>query len=155
MEKEAITLLGVGDILVDRGQPETIFQHVADVLRAADVTFANCEQTYSDKGYLIRGHGTNSESRNLPALLYAGFDVISLANNHTLDWSTEALLDTMDHFKEASLPYVGVGVNITEARKPVILERKGTKVGFLAYSSVHPDGYEAKDDAAGLVPVRV
>ena len=155
MTKEKITLLGVGDILIDREQPETIFQHVVEVLRSGDITFANCEQTYSDKGYLIRGHGTNSESRNLPALLYAGFDILSLANNHTLDWGAEALLDTMARFQEAGLPYVGVGKNLAEARQPVILERKGIKVGFLAYSCVHPDGYEADDDKEGLAPVRV
>jgi poly-gamma-glutamate synthesis protein (capsule biosynthesis protein) len=48
-----------------------------------------------------------------------------------------------------------VGKNIAEARRPVILERKNTKVGFLAYSCVHAKGYEAEADKPGLVPVRV
>jgi hypothetical protein len=155
MKKEAITLLGLGDIIIDREKPETIFQHVVDVLRSADITYASCDQAYSDKGYLVREHGTNSESRNIPALLYAGLDVVSLANNHSLDWGEEALLDTMSRLKEAGLPYLGVGRNISEARQPVILERQGTKVGFLAYSSVHPKGYEAEADKPGLAPVRV
>jgi hypothetical protein len=43
LEKEAITFLGVGDVLIDREQPETIFKHVADVLRSGDITFTNCE----------------------------------------------------------------------------------------------------------------
>ena len=155
MKKETITLLGTGDLLIDRAEPETIFQHVADTLRAADVTFGNAEQTYAEGGYLIRGHGSNSESRNLPAVVSAGFDVISLANNHTLDWGKEVLLETLANMKKVSLPYVGVGENIAEARRPVILERKGTKVGFLAYSSVHPRGYEAESDKPGLAPIRV
>jgi poly-gamma-glutamate capsule biosynthesis protein CapA/YwtB (metallophosphatase superfamily) len=155
MKKEPITLIGVGDIIIDRKKPDTIFQHVAEVLRAADITFANCDQVYSDKADLVHGHGTPSESRNIPALLYAGLDVISLANNHAFDWGKEALLDTFVRLKEAGLPYVGAGKNIAEARQPVILERKGTKVGFLAYSSVHPKGYEAGDDKPGLAPVRV
>jgi hypothetical protein len=41
MKKEAITLLGVGDVLIDRKDPDTIFQHVAEVLRSGDITFAN------------------------------------------------------------------------------------------------------------------
>ncbi|MBN2061013.1 MAG: CapA family protein [Deltaproteobacteria bacterium] len=155
MDKESITLLGTGDLLVDRERPETIFQHVKNVLCSADITFGNSEQTYAEGGYLIRGHGTNSESRNLSAVRSAGFDVISLANNHTLDWGREVLLETMAFMEKTGLPYVGVGKNIKEARRPVILERKGTKVGFLAYSSVHPKGFEATENSPGLTPVRV
>jgi hypothetical protein len=52
MKKEAITLLGTGDLLVDRAKPETIFQHVAGTLRAGDITFGNAEHTYAEGGYL-------------------------------------------------------------------------------------------------------
>lgn len=155
MKKEKITLLGVGDIVIDREKPETIFQHTAPTLREADIAYGNCDQTYSDLGYLIRGHGTNSESKNFPALLYAGFDVISLANNHTLDWGEENLLDTLDRFQKAGLPYIGAGKNIMEARKPVILERKGTRVGFLAYSCVIPKDFEATENKPGLSGIHV
>ena len=154
-KKEAITLLGTGDLLIDREKPETIFRHVTKVLRAADITFGNSEQTYAEGGYLIRGHGTNSESRNLPAVVSAGYKVISLANNHTLDWGVEVLLETMKKMKNAGLPYVGAGNNIEAARQPVILEKKGNKVGFLAFSSVHPKGYEAEQDKPGLNPIRI
>jgi len=155
MKKEAITLMGVGDIVIDREKPETIFQHVAQTLRSADITYGNCDQTYSDLGSAVRGHGTNSESRNFPALVEAGFDVISLANNHSLDYGEENLLDTMERFQKADLPYVGVGRNDTEAHQPVILERKGTKVGFLAYSCVYPKGWEAGPSKPGLAGIRV
>ena len=68
----------------------------------------------------------------------------------------EALLDTMSRLKEAGLPYVRVGKNLAEAHQPVILEQKGTKVGFLAYCCVVPEGlgYEAEDDKPGYAPVR-
>lgn len=155
MKKEAITVLGTGDLLIDREEPATIFQHVSDVLKSADIAFTNSEQTFAEGGYLIRGHGTNSESRNLPAVISAGFDVISLANNHTLDWGIEALLATLDKLKKAGLPYVGAGKDIKEARRPVILERKGNRVGFLAFSSVHPKGYEAGQEKPGLNPIRI
>jgi poly-gamma-glutamate capsule biosynthesis protein CapA/YwtB (metallophosphatase superfamily) len=155
MKKERITVLGTGDLLIDREKPETIFLHVAETLRSADITFGNTEQTYAEGGYLIRGHGSNSESRNLPAVVSAGFDVLSLANNHTLDWGVETLLETLKKLKEAGLPYVGAGKNIDEARRPVILEKKGNKIGFLAFSSVHPKGYEAEENKPGLNPVRI
>lgn len=155
MKKEAVTVLCVGDIIIDRERPETIFEHVAEVLPSADITFATCDQAYSDKGFPIRGHGTNSEPRNIPALVYAGFDIVSLANNHTLDYGNEAALDTLVRLREAGIECIGIGKNLAEARQPVILERKGTRVGFLAYSCVHPKGFEAEDNKPGLAPVRV
>ena len=153
MKKGLVPLIAVGDILIDREQPETIFQHVVNVLRSGDITFANCEQMYSDKSDPNR-RGPYSDPRNIQALLHAGFDVLSLANNHTLDLGPESLLDTMARFKEVGLAYVGVGKNLAEAREPVIVERKGTKVGFLAYGCVGPDGYEATKDKPGYAPVR-
>jgi hypothetical protein len=155
VKKDSITLLGLGDIIIDREKPESIFQHAAEVLRTADIAFANCDQVYSDKGYLIHGFGSNSDPKNISALLYAGLDVVSLANNHAYDWGKEALIDTMDRFKEIGLPFVGVGRNIAEARQSIILDRKGNKVGFLAYSSVHPKDSEANDNKPGLAPIRV
>lgn len=154
MGKEAVTFLATGDILIDREKPETMFQHVGDVLRSADITFANCEQTYSDKGNPNVIHASYSDPRNIPALFYAGLDIISLANNHTLDWGPEGLLDTLARLKKAGMPCIGAGKNLTEARQPAILERKGTRVGFLAYGCVGPDGYEAEDDKPGYAPVR-
>jgi poly-gamma-glutamate capsule biosynthesis protein CapA/YwtB (metallophosphatase superfamily) len=155
MTKLPITFLGIGDILIDREKPETIFQHTAEILSAADITFANAEQGYATGGIPSPIHASYSDPRNIPALLSAGIDVLSLANNHTLDWGPEALLDTIANLKAAGVTTVGAGKNIAEARRPVIVERKGTKVGFLAYSCTGPDGYEAEEDKPGYAPVRV
>jgi hypothetical protein len=155
MKKGAISLLALGDILIDRENPESIFQYVADVTRAADITFANAEQGFCKNGEPSPIHASYSDPRNIPALLYAGIDVLSLANNHTLDWGTDGLLDSLDRLKTAGLPVVGAGKDLSRARQPVILERKGTKVGFLAYSCTGPDGYEAEEDKPGYAPVRI
>lgn len=156
MNKPAITFLGVGDVVIDLKQPETAFRHVADVLRSADITYANCEQSLSDLGSPNPKQAIPPGPKNIDAYLYAGIDIISLANNHTQDWGKEALLDTMARLKTAGLPYIGVGKNLKEARQPVILERNRTKVGFLAYCSVGPEGlsYEAQDNFPGYAPAR-
>ncbi|MBI2987834.1 MAG: CapA family protein [Deltaproteobacteria bacterium] len=65
---------------------------------------------------------------------------MSFANNHTLDRGEEAFFETIDTLTKNNIAVVGVGRNIGEARKPSILERKGTKVAFLAYCSVLPEG---------------
>ena len=155
MGKEAITLVGVGDVIIDRERPGTIFRYVADVLRSADIAYTNCEQPLSDKGTPNPKQAVYSSSKNLEGYLAAGFDVVSLANNHAMDWGTDALVDTMARLKSAGLPYIGAGKNIHEAHQPAILERKGTKVGFLAYSCVHLDGYEATEDRPGVAPLGV
>jgi hypothetical protein len=154
MSERTITFLGLGDILIDREKPESIFQHVAEFTRSADITFANAEQMYSDIGEASPVHTVPSDPRNIPALLYAGIDVLSLANNHAMDWGPDSLMDTITRLKNAGLPTVGVGKNISEARKPVILERKGTKVGFLAYGCIGPSGSEAEANKPGIAPVR-
>lgn len=55
-KKETVTLLGLGDIIIDREKPETIFRYAVDTLRSADMTTANRDKTYSDKGFLLHGH---------------------------------------------------------------------------------------------------
>ena len=152
---DTITFVGIGDIIIDREKPETIFRHVEGMLRSADITYANCDQAYADNGTPNPKQASHSTSKNIPALLHTGIDAVSLANNHSLDWGVEGILETMENLKKAGLPFVGTGRNLTEARKPVILEREGTKVGLLAYSSVHLDGYEATENRPGLVPIRV
>ncbi len=84
----------------------------------------------------------------------AGFDIMSFASNHTLDFSDEALFDTLDALRKNNIIAIGAGRNIKEARKPAIIERKGTRVGFLAYCSVVPPGFDAKENRAGVAPVR-
>ncbi len=154
MDTERVTLVAVGDILIDREKPESIFTQVAPLLRSGDITFGNCEQMYSDRAMYWKATATYSDPRNIPALVDAGFDVLSLANNHTLDVGPEALLDTIVRLKAAGLHPVGAGKDLGQARQPVVLDRKGTKVGFLAYGCTGPDAYEAGEDKPGYAPVR-
>jgi poly-gamma-glutamate synthesis protein (capsule biosynthesis protein) len=71
-----------------------------------------------------------------------------------MDWGREAFFDTIDALKEQELQVIGVGRNIEEARRPAILERKGTQVAFLAYNSILPLGYWAEVDRPGCTPLR-
>lgn len=69
-----------------------------------------------------------------------GIDLVSLANNHALDFGTDALLDTCETLDKAGIYRVGAGKNLDEAKKPVIVELKGKKIGFLGASRVIPEG---------------
>ena len=149
-----ISFLGVGDVLIDRPDPRTMFTHVAEVLQAADITFANCEQMYSDRrDHPVSRHPSPSDPGTIDALEFAGFDVLSLANNHTMDWGGNALVDTVSRLRGRGFETVGAGADLGEARKPVIVEAKGVKVGFLAYGSTGPEDYAAGAGSPGYAPV--
>lgn len=153
-----VTLLGVGDIgpyyepVPDYRAP---FQSTLD---AADIRFAHCEKVFSTRGYL-QVHGDGHYSRQDPsrAKIFSecGFDVVSLAGNKAMDWGSEALLDTIDLFRDMGIQTVGGGRNIEEARRPAIVEKNGVKVAFLAYSCVLRDGYAATEHQPGTAPMRI
>jgi len=157
MESKTLTLAAVGDLMVDREKPESIFDYSVKVLREADIAFAQLETPYSDKGSAgssgPRG-AVPHDVRNYPALPYVGLDVISLASNHTFDWGQDALLDCAKRLRKDGIAPVGAGKDIDEAREPAILERKGTRVAFLGYCSVAPSGYYAAPGKVGIAPMR-
>lgn len=155
-EKEFITLLAVGDVLVNRKEPDTLLAYVAPLIRSSDIAFCQLETNYSERGtplpqarVPLRAHPTNA-----PAIQRAGFRIVSFASNHHLDWGADALLDTIDVMRQTGVSIIGVGRNIEEARKPKIIECKGTRIAFLAYSSILPIGYWADTNKPGCAPLR-
>lgn len=155
MAKEAITFVGAGDVIIDREKPETIFRHVSDVFKSADIAYVNMEQVLSERGTPHPRQAVYSSSKMVDAYTKNGIDVVSLATNHIMDWGAEGLLGTLETLKSAGIPHCGAGKNIAEARKPVILERKGTKVGFLNFCTVAFEEYAATDDTPGLASLKV
>ena len=152
---EPITLLAVGDISPNRDDPPSIFRFCGDVFRKADIAFGQMEAPLSDRGTPLFNIATGPArlyAKNISAVTEegAGFDVMSFAANHALDHGYEAFFDTIEALTKHGILVVGAGKDITEASRPAILERKGTKVGFLAYCSVLPMGYDAKDNRPGV-----
>ncbi len=160
MSTDKVSLYAVGDIHPDRPNTESLFELALPTLKQADILFGQLESNLSEKGELqaqlcdIHPFRITSPER-VSALSYAGFDIMSFASNHTLDRGEQALFETIDTLTRNNIAVVGVGKNIDEARKPVILERKGTKVAFLAYCSVLPKGYDARPHKSGCAPMKV
>ena len=152
-----LTVCAVGDVMVNRDQPGTAFELAQPVFAAADVTFGNCESTYSEHG--SRNPAARGEVRahpsNVAGLRHAGFDVMSFANNHHLDAGYEAFLRTLEVLHEHGIATCGAGRNLAEAHEPAIVERNATRIAFLGYSSILFPGYEASSKAPGCAPLRV
>lgn len=150
-------LLGfVGDLLVDRENPDEAFDLVRDALAAPDFLMANCECAYAEDGEHVPGVTVpvTASPRNIPSIARAGFDLVSLANNHALDAGHRGLWEMQGHLERAGIAHVGTGRNLAEARKPVLMKAGDLTIAVLAYATFFPRGYEALDDWPGLAPVR-
>ena len=153
MSADTVSFLGVGDIHFERPDGESIFRHVQEHFDQADVLFANSEQMYGSGHTRARAHATYAHPRGAEIVSRVGFDVISFANNHAVDWGPAGLLDTLRRTAAAGVRTVGAGATIREARKPVVIAKKGVRIGFLAYACTGPKHYAAEDDKPGYAPV--
>jgi poly-gamma-glutamate synthesis protein (capsule biosynthesis protein) len=152
-----VRVAAVGDIMVKRAEPESMFEPAAPILRTADITFGNCESAYSTRGsrnLAVMGE-VCAHPNNIKGLSYAGFNVMSLGNNHFLDAGYDALSDTIEGLRDCGIVTCGAGANIMEAREPAIIERSGSTVAFLGYSSILFPGFAAAETKPGCAPIAV
>ena len=147
-EPATVTILGGGDVLLGRTLGEGIvangalwpFEQITDVLASADIAFVNLESpltdggTPADKDFVFRG-----PPEAAVGLAGVGIDVVTLANNHAFDFGLRGLLETWATLNEASVAQVGSGERESAARAPVVLERNGLRIAFLAYVNTGPD----------------
>lgn len=150
-------VLATGDLAMDRADYDESFVATADVLRAADLTFGQLETSFASTGSRLpqARHAVLARPEGAAALGRAGFDVISMAGNHCMDWGREAFFETREHLRAAGIDAVGAGADIAEARRPVIRTLgDGTRVAVLAYSSILPHSYWADERRPGCAPMR-
>ena len=150
----AVHLTAVGDIMLDRSLGGAIaggnlaypFEDVVHMLNTADITVGNLESSLGDigepapKSYTFRAPPGAAES-----LALAGFDVVSLANNHGMDYGSEVLLQGIDLLRQAGVIPIGAGANTAEAHTPHFAEVNGLRLAFLGYVHVPVEGLTAFD----------
>jgi len=151
-----LLLYAVGDICPSRPDPDSLFTGVAPELQRADIAFCQLEINLTERGIRLpqARHTDRTSPETAYAIRRAGFNVVSFAGNHCMDWGQEGFFDTINALKAAGLAVVGVGANIEEARKPAVIETKGCRVGFLAYNSILPMSYWAEQNRPGCAPLR-
>ena len=150
-------IVAAGDLAGNRPDPDSIFELVRGEIGGADIAFGQIEAVYSALGTL-NVSGTSSPLRgdpgNVAAMRRAGFNIASLASNHCMDYGVEGFLDMIKQFKAAGIRTFGAGRNLAEARKPLITEHNGNRIGWLAYCSILPMRYWADVDRPGCAPAR-
>ncbi len=141
---DEIELVATGDIMLARTVEERMnqygslypFQTVYRLLQGADIAVGNLETPFTvggkpaDKRFIFRAHPEHA-----PALRTAGFDVLSLANNHILDFPPDSMDDTLAALEDLGIATVGAGRGEAAAHRPAVLEVKGIKVAFLAFAA--------------------
>jgi poly-gamma-glutamate synthesis protein (capsule biosynthesis protein) len=128
-------------------------QRLAPIFHAADQVMVNCEGALSDHGRQV---GLNrTPERFALSMRSAGIDVVNLANNHTFDAEERGFLDTLRALSLAGIAHVGGGMDLADARRPVIVERNGIRLGFLGYTQFNNIGESAfaADGRPGIVPM--
>lgn len=152
----SVTLLAVGDVMLDRAIGRAVAAHgpaypfapTLKLIRRADVAVFNLECVLSTRGepqhelYVFRADPSMALE-----LATAGFKVAVLANNHTLDFGREALMDTIHAAEVAGMVAVGAGEDRAHAEALKVVTARGLRVGFLAFTDVPDAGVERRDNA--------
>ena len=116
---------------------QCISPEILQITNESDLFYVNHEYTISDRGTPLAGkyYTFRAKPERMSILKEMGTDIVSLANNHVYDYGEEALLDTVDFLEKASIPYVGGGRNIDEAKRPIYFIINGIKIGFVGASN--------------------
>ncbi len=140
-----LTIAAVGDLmfardivtLMQQRGPDYAFARVAPLLAGNDLLIGNLEGTFTERGepleklYTFRAPPALAE-----ALRTAGFDAVSLSNNHALDFGPVGLRDTFDALDAIGVAHFGAGLDRREAEAPLIVEVSGAFVALLGFSAV-------------------
>ncbi len=168
MKLTELTIMAVGDIALTKRicdcflRPKHPLENVSSILSKADLRFGNLETPITSSIQKNNCHYSKlfddsngkrvflkSELKTASLLKKMPMDIVSLANNHIIDYGRQGLAETREILTNSGLYYVGAGENLSIARKPVLLNIKSRKLGFLAYSFT----YEATRKECGCAPI--
>jgi len=161
VSRMSMTLLFAGDAMLGRLVGEAIEKEGVDfplgsirnLLQSPDITILNLECAITDSEQRWQGapkafyFGAPLSAANI--LKTVGIDVVTLANNHILDFDRQGLLDTLTHLNSQDIQHVGAGLNLSEAKKPMRFEHDGVTFTMMAYCD-HQADFSAGDDTPGM-----
>ena len=127
MESNSIKILITGDFAptlrvadaIQKGDYESLFGEVKPLIQEVDYSIINMEAPLIGSGTPIAKTGPNLKAscKSVEALKYAGFDMVTLANNHIMDYGSEGLFSTMEICRKNNIEDIGAGCNAEEAKQ--------------------------------------
>jgi poly-gamma-glutamate capsule biosynthesis protein CapA/YwtB (metallophosphatase superfamily) len=137
---------GVARELEHRAPQSLVEPELAEITRAADLFVLNLECCISERGRPVPKVFTfRAPPRAVETLLHLGVDCVTLANNHALDFGSEALLDTFEYLRQVGIAWAGAGESVEEARAPAVLQG----LPIVAFAD-HPPGFAAGSNRPGI-----
>lgn len=159
---QEIVINAVGDIMLAGSGAPTFqrlgydypFAATAAELRKGDIAVGNLEAPIAQGGteFMLKKFRFRADPQCAPALKRAGFSVLTLANNHIMDFGEPALLETIHNLDSNGILSAGAGHTLPAARQKTVLQVKGAKVAFLAYSVTLPVEFFAAAGHSGTAP---
>ncbi len=158
---KVVTIGAVGDIMVQRGVQDilirneedglhTIFQNTLPVLQSQDLLIGNLEGAVTYRGTAIpKSFNFRFSPEVLPWLKQAGFDYLSITNNHCYDFGAQGFTDTLKHLQENGLLTSGAGTSPEQAYAPVQVTLKDTKISILSVGAYpqEKNGFNGRQQA--------
>lgn len=156
----------VGDVMLGRLVNETLKTMPLDypwgdtipVLRESDLRIGNLECVISDWGapwgVTPKVFHFRTDAKNIEALKIAGFNLVSIANNHSLDYECEGLFEMIKTLEAAGIHHAGAGANADAACSPAFIEAVGSIVGCVAFTDNEP-AWEAVGQNPGVCYVPI
>ena len=167
VNNEIFTMALTGDAIITRKLSvynEPPFLEMIKLIRSADVAFTNFEMLLHDyEPYpMNKSGGTYMRAKPSMAkeLIWAGFDIVSTANNHTGDYGSEGMRLTLKYLNDYGLVNAGAGESLEEAREAKFIETSKARVALISCASTFPDhsraGTSRGDTSSrpGLSPLR-
>jgi poly-gamma-glutamate capsule biosynthesis protein CapA/YwtB (metallophosphatase superfamily) len=153
-----VTVAITGDLMMARSVGARLvatddafpFTHTGEYLRGFDLTVGNLECVVSTLGApQPKQYTFEAPVKSIERLVAAGFDIVSLANNHSGDYGKAAFSDMLGKLPGYGLTPLGGGLNRAAAHTPVIRKLHETTLGFLAYCEIEPQNFAATDASPG------
>jgi poly-gamma-glutamate capsule biosynthesis protein CapA/YwtB (metallophosphatase superfamily)/Tfp pilus assembly protein PilF len=167
-DEDVFEIVAVGDMSLARGvnvdlytgRSESPLRFVAPLIGRARIAFGNLESPLTKRAKRIPTKGPRGGSIYLKGnpdyafiLTEAGFDVLSIANNHIMDYGEQGLTDTIYYLEQEGIEHVGAGPDLAAALAPADVDVDGYVVRFLAFNGVEPREYYAGGGRPGTAPL--
>lgn len=137
--------LRVNDV-IKQGDYSALFNDMLPIIKESDIAITNLESPLIEEGKPIAKTGPNLKSpvKSIEALKFAGFDMVTLANNHMMDFGKDGLSSTMQVCEKNNIRHIGAGLNNDEAKKIEYYEIKQKRIAFInccenEWSTTHGD----------------
>lgn len=118
---------------INVGDYQSLFNDAISVIKESDIAITNLEFPLIDNGLPIAKTGPNCKSpvKSIEAIKFAGFDMVTMANNHMMDYGEEGLLSSIQLCEKNGIRHIGAGNNIVEAKRIVYFDVKEKRIAFI------------------------